>query len=640
MAETVAVFVAKVLVKLGVDGVVAGIVAEATKAAIVYAAKLAVAYGVNAALSPRSPSAERGRTIPTQGGVVPHAVAYGKGLVAGHHIAEHGWAKKGSKLKFYTALYVLAGHEFDGLETWYVDGRTVRTDANGFVLDAPWRAKGYNFLQLFHSRGRRDEPVHAGYQQATRPRNPSSGGINLSAAPWWRDTDRLQGRPWQAFVGEYDEAAFPGGAFPQLTAVWRFKKIYDPRLDSSAGGEGGQRADDPATWQWSDNWALACTDYWRSEWGPMRDEATVHPGRVMPARYVDWPSIIRAANASDELVPDGKGGSEKRWRLWAFLPDNLNPRANFDLMIANGAGWYTEDGGQLKLWAGVYHPPEPGAPVLAEDWATGDIVVDRHQSVLARFNGARGEWIDPAATWRAVSYPELTDPDAIARDKGIKRFQPLNYIYAPSAGQALRAASIAIRRTLFPRAAKIPTDRLALLVQPGETYVLDLPAHRLSRVPMKIAGWDFEYGGEAPDKASLVLEEDHPEIYALPQVILDQALGNTPAAPGADDPRTNLVLGPDPLDAPPVIHAAVNAFDIHWGRSDLPGAAYELWAKSGAPPASPAALLTTGSLLTLTAASGWRHPGLVAGQTWTYGVRVIDTAGLASSFSGLVTLTL
>lgn len=640
MAETVAVFVAKALVKIGVSAVKAGMIAEAAKAAVVLAIKIGVSYGVNAALTPRTPSTNTGRTIPSQGGVVPHAVVYGRQMLAGHHVAEHGWAKKGAKLKFYTALYVLAGHELDGLEQWYVDGKPATADASGFVTAAPWRAKGYNFLQLFHARGRRDEPVHEGYRNATRPRNPSSGNINPSAPPWWRDSDRLRGRAWHAFIGEYDEAAFPGGAFPQVTSVWRGKRIYDPRLDSTAGGDGPQRADDPQTWAWSDNWALVCADYWRSEWGPMRDEAAGYPGRVMPARYVDWMSVIRAANASDELVPDGWGGTEKRWRLWVYFPDNINPRGNFDLLIRNGAGWYTEDGGRLKLWAGVFHPPAAGAPSVAEDWATGDITVDRLSSVLSRFNGARGEWIDPGQAWRAVSYPELTDPAALARDKGVLRFQPLNFIYAPSAGQALRAASINIRRTLFPRVARLPTDRLALLLQPGETYVTDMPGLRLPRITTRLTQWEFEYGGDEPDKAGLVLEEEDPSIYALPDVILNQALSGAPRPPGAGDPRSNLVIGPDPLEGPLVVHASATANDLSWPRSDLAGAAYEIWTKAGAPPLTPDRLLTDGILLALTTSPAWRHAGLKAGETWTYAVRPIDTAGLPGPFTPLVTVTL
>jgi hypothetical protein len=79
---------------------------------------------------------------------------------------------------------------------------------------------------------------------------------------------------------------------------------------------------------------------------------------------------------------------------------------------------------------------------------------------------------------------------------------------------------------------------------------------------------------------------------------------------------------------------------LSWPRSDLSGAVYEIWGKAGPAPGSAGQITASGFLLAVTPANAWRHAGLQSGETWTYGVRVIDAAGLPSPFSDLVTATL
>ncbi|MEO0880648.1 MAG: hypothetical protein AAFY22_13165 [Pseudomonadota bacterium] len=634
MPETVAAFAAAAATSAGASAAAAATVGSIASATAVIATNLAISYGINALLTPASPSPNQGRNVSTEGGVRAHPVAYGRGLVSGHAVAEHGWAKKGDKLKFYTRVFALAGHEFDAIEGWLIDGSPYTPNAAGFIIDRPYFAKNTSFLQVHHSLGRRDETVHVKFQEQTRPRDSSSGNIDFAAPVWWRDTDRLQGRPWQAFIGEYDDAAFPGGQFPSVQAVWRFKKVYDPRLDSTQdGGVGSQRADDPSTWTWSDNWALCCTDYWRSEYGPMRDTVVDFAGRIMPTSSVDWASVIAAANASDELVPDGKGGQEKRYRLWAYMPDSNNPRSNFDMMVVHGAGWYSEHAGQLKLWAGVYHPPALDAPTIEVGWETGPVMVERMKSLLSRFNGLRGEWLDPDQSWRAVAYPEVTDADALARDKDRKRFQPMNLFYSPSVGQAIRVASIAIRRTLYQRMITLPTDRLGLLLEPGHTVSVDLPERRISGAVFKVTSWSFQFGGPEADRCDIVLEEENAAIYDLPAIIAGEAVTDVPASPGFGATLDNRLNAPSAIDS--VMVSINNGYNVSWTPLDASElvARYDIYAKSGAPLADPQSADVSGQLAAGAVGGSAVVAGLDQSLDWTFYVRAVDTAGVPGPFT-------
>lgn len=68
------------------------------------------------------------------------------------------------------------------------------------------------------------------------------------------------------------------------------RRLYDPRKDSTQpGGSGAHRLATPATWEWSDNPALACADF-------------VYSNLYGLNLAVDWPSIMTAANACNALI--------------------------------------------------------------------------------------------------------------------------------------------------------------------------------------------------------------------------------------------------------------------------------------------------------------------------------------------------
>lgn len=62
----------------------------------------------------------------------------------------------------------------------------------------------------------------------------------------------------------YSVVAIPARAFDgqlNITGLVSGRKLYDPRKDSTAGGSGAHRLANQATWEWSDNPALATADF-------------------------------------------------------------------------------------------------------------------------------------------------------------------------------------------------------------------------------------------------------------------------------------------------------------------------------------------------------------------------------------------
>ncbi|HEY0818996.1 MAG TPA: LamG-like jellyroll fold domain-containing protein, partial [Rhizobacter sp.] len=78
--------------------------------------------------------------------------------------------------------------------------------------------------------------------------------------------------------------------FPRIEAIIRGRKVYDPRKDSTNGGSGAHRFDNPSTWEFSTNPTLCFADFAavRIGWG------------------LHWPGVIDNANANDELLSNGR----------------------------------------------------------------------------------------------------------------------------------------------------------------------------------------------------------------------------------------------------------------------------------------------------------------------------------------------
>lgn len=90
----------------------------------------------------------------------------------------------------------------------------------------------------------------------------------------------------------YSVVRLPTRAFDgqlNITALVRGRRCYDPRLDSTAGGSGAHRLATPATWEWTDNPAVALADFLASSVYGL-------------GRAVAWSTVPAAANANDALV--------------------------------------------------------------------------------------------------------------------------------------------------------------------------------------------------------------------------------------------------------------------------------------------------------------------------------------------------
>lgn len=213
--------------------------------------------------------------------------------------------------------------------------------------------------------------------------------------------------------------------------------LYDPRGDSTAGGTGNQRWDDPDTWAGRpDNPALQILALLRG----LRNGSELVAGLGLPAARTRIAETALAANICDEIV-DG----EYRYSNSMILKcgdENTTAMAIAVALISMAGTWVPAFGGGF---------PQAGASLpIAATLSDADIVwrlpVDhemaRHPHALV--NTVTGTYPDPAKGYEGASYGVRSIASALTAD-GRRRATTIDYPGVRSAKQAQRLTDIYLR---------------------------------------------------------------------------------------------------------------------------------------------------------------------------------------------------
>ena len=173
----------------------------------------------------------------------------------------------------------------------------------------------------------------------------------VASMPNWTSSHRLDGICYIAAHYKFDrEGMFSG--IPQMTVQVRGKKVYDPRLDSTAGGSGSQRFDDVSTYEFSSNPALCFLDYIvDNQYGKGLTESQINMSTFSSAAdvcdtLVDQPyfngtaqSLTWSGTSGDDFITISGSSANSEW--YQNKIDEL-----LDLFDSNGNG--VLDGVEIK----------------------------------------------------------------------------------------------------------------------------------------------------------------------------------------------------------------------------------------------------------------------------------------------------
>lgn len=373
---------------------------------------------------------------------------------------DKGWGGKvGDVQNPYRALVTV--HSVAGpvqsLEGVYLDfeAQTISgTAATGYYADFLWRD----------------------YQLGARPES-SALAAHWAGMPEWGSTSKLSSKAAIIWSLKFDkEGKRYSGGVPQLGAVWKGVKVYDPRLDSTyPGGSGAHRADDESTWTYSDNPALHALTYaiGRHHWvtvyyDPISMTFTpITPYRKklfgigIPLDGIDVASFVAHAN-----VCDANG-----WVAGGIIYEPGDRWDNLKAILAAGSAEPVFSGARLSV---RYDAPRVSiATITGDDLADGEVKVRAMQSWRDRLNSVIPKYRSSAHRWEYVAAEAVTVSTYVTED-GEEKPQEIQWNLVQDKDQA---AQLAAYRLVNGRelAVEMTLKANARFWQPGDMLTLNIP---------------------------------------------------------------------------------------------------------------------------------------------------------------------
>ncbi len=249
--------------------------------------------------------------------------------------------------------------------------------------------------------------------------------------PWTADMVGT-GKTYAVLTYYYDPEVMT--ARPALLCQPAALPMYDPRLDSTAGGVGAHRWGDRASYEPSRNAAVIAYNivrgiYFGDEW--------VFGGRNLPAWRLPAAEWFAAMNACDAQVALAGGGAEPAFRCGLQISADMTPADVLEEIGRSANMRFAEVGGMLKPIVGL-----PGAAAFA--FTDDSILITEGQSYKPfnglgeTFNALSATYPEPAEKWSSKDAPEYVDADAVTADNG--RYLPtsISYPAAPYRNQVQR----------------------------------------------------------------------------------------------------------------------------------------------------------------------------------------------------------
>lgn len=322
-------------------------------------------------------------------------------------------------------VIALADHECDALEGFYVNEAYVEFAGDGAV-------SGYNGqLEVYWKSGTYDQ---------------TASSYLTTNGPGWTANDRGRSVCYVVVAYKADEPdaenpIWPGGR-PRFKWVLRGLKCYQARLDTTVGGSGSHRWDDPSTWEWTENLIDARYNWVRGIYaGNLVDQPEMLLiGRGLSEVEAPPANVFARANLCDEVVD-----SEARYRVGGLVFASETFLEVESAFAAACAGVIVQREGSVEI--------DPGEAKAAVMSFTDDDFIVGSKVTFSDFLGAddRG-WVntvvarfpDPDQKWTQRGAPVKRDTDDIAAD-GAPREETLNLGLVPYKKQAERVAEVTRR---------------------------------------------------------------------------------------------------------------------------------------------------------------------------------------------------
>lgn len=305
---------------------------------------------------------------------------------------------------YLTQVIAISDLPIDGLQSLIVNGEYVAIGGAPTEYGIPIHGKysGYGWIKFYDgTQTTADSMLVSKYASFVRP---------------WTANHIGKGVAYAILTWKYNPEIFKGE--PTVKFVVRGAKLYDVRKDSTMGGTGSHRWDDPSTWEYTTNNAVIIYNILRgitfadgTKWGGECAEEDLP--------LLNW---VAAMNVCDESVDLAGGGIEPRYRCgYEIKVAEDEPAEIIEEFIKACSGAITEVGGVYKMRAGG-----PNLPVAF--FTDDDFIVskpsdyDPFPALNGSHNGIFATFPHPEEEWNVHDAPSIIDNDYLEQDNGIETF--------------------------------------------------------------------------------------------------------------------------------------------------------------------------------------------------------------------------
>jgi hypothetical protein len=221
----------------------------------------------------------------------------------------------------------------------------------------------------------------------------------------WTSDHKLSGLAYVALRFKWNQDAFNG--LPEVRVTVRGKKIYDPRLDSTKGGSGSHRQDDPTTWAYSANSSLVLLDYLRNS----------RYGKGLPndAFETNYDSFKTSANTCDTQVTPYSGAVSdiNLFETNAVIDSEKKVLENVRELLVPMRAIFNYTQGKYKV---IIEGTGSSQLLLTKDNVVSEVKL-QGESKSEKYNRVIGTFTNPEKDYQSdtVSYPPFDD-SALAVD--------------------------------------------------------------------------------------------------------------------------------------------------------------------------------------------------------------------------------
>jgi hypothetical protein len=305
---------------------------------------------------------------------------------------------------------------------------------------------------------------------------------------------------------EYDDEKL--NTIPEMLFEVDGAPLYDFRKDTSVGGSGSHRWNDPTTWEFSENPILAEYNYRMGFYtGSNGSGHDTFCGMGMAQSELDYSRYEAAADICDEVVE-----GEARYRISTFLEADREHGDNLEDLMLSCAGMVVESVTGPYPILGASQTP---VATLTNDDLVADAPVEfrKHRPVSEVVNTVSGVYSEPNFVYAETGYAAQSITAAVTADRRTIDYN-LNLPMVPSKRQAEQLASIYLSENRYEATKTVTVGPKWQVLEVGDWITwTDDEDGAASRDYQIVSLGIASLGSDQPRVVQLTLQERDDSIY-------------------------------------------------------------------------------------------------------------------------------